>query len=118
MSSTAPAAAARTAAEAEDTSPGQQQQQQKRSADGGDESSAKRQKGGDDIVSPPRPAPLYLFATTTDVQARRGASRDHWSRTQCLTLREMLGKTEKNVGFFLYIITTCATSHKFKINAP
>ena len=88
MSSTASAAA--TSTSAEDTNP--VQQQQKRSADGGDESPAKRQKGENEIVNPPRPAPLYLFATTTDVQARRGASRDHWSRKQCLTLREMLGK--------------------------
>lgn len=88
MSSAFAAAAAATSAasEADDGRP------QKRPAnDARDESSAaKRQKNS--IVTPPRPAPLYLFATTTDVQARRGASRDHWSRTQCLTLREMLGK--------------------------
>jgi hypothetical protein len=40
----------------------------------------------------PRSAPIKLFATDLDLQARKSSSDPtHWSRSQCLTLREMLG---------------------------
>jgi tyrosyl-DNA phosphodiesterase 1 len=40
----------------------------------------------------PRSAPIKLFATDLDLQARMSSSDPmHWSRSQCLTLREMLG---------------------------
>lgn len=66
---------------------------QKRSADeDNEESASKRQKQeGEDEKTTPQSAPIFLFATATDVQARRSNSQSHWSRKQCLTLREMLG---------------------------
>lgn len=77
----------------------QQQQHQKRpaNAEAQDDSKAKRQRQEEeeeatvDDARPQQPAPIVLLATATDVQARRGASVDHWSRKQCRTLRELLG---------------------------
>lgn len=59
--------------------------------------------GSDD----PIPAPIFLFATSSDCQQRRNKSRDHWSRKECLTLREMLGIGEYAINFLFvgnYII--------------
>lgn len=40
----------------------------------------------------PRQAPIKLFATAQDLQERqRSGDPNHWSRSQCLTLREMIG---------------------------
>ena len=74
--------------------------QLKRSAEDGNESTRtkKKKQRHEDL---PRSAPIYLFASQSDIAARRTAGRDkeHWSKTQCLTLREMLGEPI-NVVFF------------------
>ncbi|CAB9527498.1 Tyrosyl-DNA phosphodiesterase 1 [Seminavis robusta] len=81
------AAAAAASSESSSTNDNMEGRAKRPAPEDTEEDTAKRQK----VPLPPQPAPVFLFATSTDVQARRGASRDDWCRTQCLTLREMLG---------------------------
>jgi tyrosyl-DNA phosphodiesterase-1 len=53
------------------------------------------------LPPPPPAAPMKLFCTLSDEAERRAhTDKNHWSRTQCWTLREMLGYDNDNDNNF------------------